>query len=83
MVIFYVAGYCANQVKKQISCEHCVFLLVSESSLLRVDQPTTFLEILNRGGLKCPTNSVYMVCCAAYKVFCEIKICLSLIGLRF
>lgn len=72
-VIFYVGGYCAHNLRKRISCSSCKSLLISDSNLPSVDEPTRFFEILNRGGLKCPANEIFLLCCKAYDVFCRIK----------
>ena len=72
-VIFYVAGYCAHNLRKRISCMRCKSLIISDSNLPSVDEPTKFFEILNRGGLKCPANEIFLLCCTDYEVFCRIK----------
>ena len=72
-VIFYVAGYCAHNLIKRISCEECKSFIICDSNLPNIDGPTKFFEILNRGGLKCPANEIFLLCCTAYQIFCKIK----------
>ena len=38
-IIFYVAGYCSNQVKSRVKCPNCLSIVLSESNLPSVDQP--------------------------------------------
>lgn len=71
-IIFYVAGYCANKMKS-IKCNSCLSFILSDSNLPPVDQPTSFFESVNRGGLKCPAKDAFDVCYTAYRVFCVIK----------
>ena len=72
-VVFYVSGYCANQVAKRISCGACLSLILSETKLPSTDVLSDFFDIVNRGGLKIPGGDVFILCRTAYEVFCRIK----------
>lgn len=72
-IVFYVSGYCANKIRKNVSCSRCLSFVLSETNLPLVDQPTNFFKIVNRGGLKCPADDTYEVCCTSYRIFCMIK----------
>lgn len=79
-IIYYVAGYVCRSVVRTNRCDACSRLLVDNSNLevLQLDDnlgssSREFLDSLNRGGLKRPTDYSFNICVASWIVFQEIK----------
>jgi hypothetical protein len=74
-VIYYVAGYICHSLSNCISCQSCIFLLSSQSTCPppETKHHSEFLEMVNRGGLKCPSNLLFTHCCITYQYLFAIK----------
>jgi hypothetical protein len=72
-VVYYVSGYCAHSAKAILSCHDCISLFLSDCNMPPVENPISFFEFLNRGGLKAPSSPMYLLCCSAYRLFCQLK----------
>lgn len=69
-VMVFIAGYVAHSIKKKLKCQVCV----SRTSLdekLEADVPDNcqYLKVLDRGGLKWPTDFTLSVCRSTYQMF--------------
>lgn len=78
MSLIYIAGYVARGVERGINCDKCRSLLSYDRPLECDNQcaeTTVYLKILDRGGLKWPTDFVLRVTVCTFKVFqCLISI---------
>ena len=74
-VLCFVSGYVAKSVLQKFSCESCLRLMVADEDLPEVecDSHSHFFDIVNRGGLKKPSDSLFILCCYAYSIFAHIK----------
>ena len=78
-VLYYVSGYVARSVTRimKVTCVKCHELIVEDDSLKFVDLDTSiihsdlfpFFNDMNRGGLLCPSEHVFTLCCICYYVF--------------
>lgn len=74
-VLCFVGGYVASVISKRSSCESCCVMLVVSDALpgVEADHHSHFLSIVNRGGLKKPSDNLFILCCCAYSVFAHLK----------
>ena len=70
-VLIYVSGYVAHAVRKKTCCKYCSLRLCSDKDLtVEVPQQShEYLIMLDRGGLKWPTNFVLNLCTNTYLIF--------------
>ena len=74
-VLFYIGGYIVYKLVKQLTCSSCKSCLVSHFSTPTPDHDycatkyndiaaaSAFTLFVNNGGLKIPSESVYMLIC--------------------
>lgn len=69
-VLIYISGYVAHSIKKKVNCELCLSR-ISLDKIIEADFPDNcqYLKILDRGGLKWPTDFTLSVCISTYQVF--------------
>lgn len=79
-IIFYVAGAIARSCIRTVKCRSCEDILVMDeiSEPLYLDQyleysSSTFLDEINRGGLKKCTNIIFLLAVLAWKIFESIR----------
>ena len=77
-VITYVGGYIAFKQKHQSSCcASCHTWLSSSSSNLPEitdsESEAAFIHQINRGGLKSPSNALYILCVYGYCIFADLE----------
>ena len=80
-VLFYVAGYIAYHIGNIHHCKECMQWtenIIDVTPPIVDDCYSTFtcqslFHIINRGGLKCPTDILFEICILAYKSFCSLK----------
>ena len=64
-IIFYVAGFIARSLKKQVKCEECSNILGRNEEIVittTLDVPSDcsyFLDSINRGGLVKPSDFIF------------------------
>ena len=70
-ILFYIAGYIARTESKALKCESCTCLFVKSKDTPEIqldddlgDKKEKFLELINRGGLFTPSDSLYV--CVLY-----------------
>jgi hypothetical protein len=73
-IVFYIAGYLSDTSK----CNGCTQLLRQEKScppaqLSLEASSASFFNIINRGGLKCPSSNLFELCILGYRAFCDIR----------
>lgn len=78
-VLYYVSGYVVRSVTRilKITCAKCHEMIVEDDSLKFVDLDRSvihselfpFFNEINRGGLMCPSELVFTLCCISYYVF--------------
>ena len=74
-IIFYVAGFVAKSLKKQLKCTECSNALGSneEISIPQTynlpDDCDAFLNSINRGGLIKPSDIIFSLCIVSWKVY--------------
>jgi hypothetical protein len=69
LVLVYISGYVANTISKK-SCCKCRSLLHNDNNLnVDINENFDYLNIINRGGLKKPTEFLINICSTMYKVF--------------
>ena len=79
--IFYVSGAIARSVVRTTKCNNCKELLISsdEHEELQFDDVShdyvvsTFLDVVNRGGLSKPSDYTFMLSMHCWRVYDEIK----------
>ena len=72
--LIYVSGYVSFAVSKKVSCGYCVSRL-SASKLLDIEfdeNASAYINIIDRGGLKWPTDFVYSICVNTFMIFEQI-----------
>ena len=72
--IVFIAGYIAHKVCKSVSCKMCQYELCTDRELLcefgeNLDDKFLYIEILNRGGLKWPTQFLIDIVSDVFVVF--------------
>jgi hypothetical protein len=79
-IIYYVAGYIARSISKQVKKECCMCLFTSNSSrpelaieeeprnLEEIQLKEDFTRLVNRGGLLSPSDSLFVICFNAFKL---------------
>lgn len=76
-IITFVAGYVAFQLAKRLNCQECEKWMTSSVALpelhVESDQHSDFLEMVSRGFLKSPSDSLFMLCTYAYCAFAFLK----------
>lgn len=75
-IITYVAGYVAFQMMKRLNCPVCENWMTSSSTLpelLDSGDHSEFLEVVSRGFLKSPSDSLFLLCVYAYSAFAFLK----------
>ena len=78
--IFYIAGCFAYQLSKHLSCIDCKLIFVDNQARVSIldesDGPinsdSEFLQLVNRGGLSIPTESVFDICSVAWMLYTRI-----------
>lgn len=77
LVICYVAGYVAHSMCKKLSCADCKTLFVSDRNLPDIESEshdeTAFISLLSRGGLKSPSDTLFLFCKCVYAVFMSVQ----------
>ena len=68
-VLIYIAGYVARSVSKRVHCQYCACHLCLENDLNVELQSSEYFNLLDRGGLKWPTNFVMTSCVNTYCIF--------------
>lgn len=79
-IICYVAGYIAHVWKRKTnSCESCIALLMETDNMpliqfdIDVPKSTEFVSLMSRGGLKVPSDFLFLICCFAYAIFTKLR----------
>jgi len=76
-IITFVAGYVAFQLIKRLKCPECekwmTSSLVLPELIIESKQHSEFLEMVSRGSLKSPSDTLFMLCVYAYCSFVSIK----------
>ena len=80
-VIYYVSGYISRSVCRMTRCEHCKEALVGCDDIQQMNWDDSslpqnarlFFDSVNRGGLKSPTEFVFMLTMHCWTVFEEIR----------
>lgn len=76
-IICYVAGYVGLSFLRRSPCDGCRVLLLDSGVLamadLEVSDNTEFITLMTRGGLKSPSDLLFIICCWTYMVFCELR----------
>jgi hypothetical protein len=77
-IICYVGGYVSYTLLKSSKCSACEILLLCEGTLPEFDlsgeeNATAFLTLMSRGGLRIPSDAVYVICCWCYTIFVHLK----------
>ena len=68
-VLIYITGYVACSVSKSVHCQYCACHLCLENDLNVELQSSEYFNLLDRGGLKWPTNFVMTSCVNTYCIF--------------
>jgi hypothetical protein len=78
-LLCFVGGYIAVSVSRKLACQSCASVLMANDSLPTVEtvQPSEFFDIVNRGGLKKPSDTLFILCSHAYSIFAHLKGSLS------
>ena len=78
-ILFYIAGYCARGVIKSLKCDSCSCLFMKSRDAPEIqfdddlgDKKEEYLEMINRGGLFTPSDSLYICVLYARKLFQKI-----------
>lgn len=71
-VIYYVAGYCAKRARKE-KCKECQGLFLARYFVPDVNGSSEFFELINRGKLQAPSDSLFLILCHSYEFFCKLK----------
>lgn len=72
MALIYIAGYAANSVVNSLKCENCKNMLCSEHTMTYDSQAPevhVYLRIIDRGGLKWPSQFTFDVTACTFSVF--------------
>ena len=74
-IICYVAGYIGFSMCKRLKCDSCENLFVSDHRLPEVEtsEETEFISLMTRGGLKSPSDQLFMICKCIYTSFIALQ----------
>lgn len=70
-IICYVAGYIGHSICKKLTCAACEQLFITGRVLPEVEtsEESAFLGMMTRGGLKSPSDALFLFCKCVYSVF--------------
>jgi hypothetical protein len=71
--LYYVAGYIARKVSR--SCDSCVSVFSDDTPMpdLDIQGDPSFFNLINRGGLTRPSESMLELICLGYRIYCQIR----------
>ena len=74
-IICYVAGYIGFSMCKRLKCTSCETLFVTDRLLPEVEtsEETEFISLMTRGGLKSPSDPLFIVCKCIYTSFIALQ----------
>lgn len=74
-IIFYVAGYITHSLSKKVACSMCKQMFVTDRTMPEgeTSEEYTFLHMMSQGGLKSPSDFLYLFCKCVFSVFLGIK----------
>lgn len=74
-LLCFVGGYIARSISGRSACEFCRSILLLNDGLPPVDcdDHSEFFDIVNRGGLKKPSDHLFLLVCSAYSIFAHLK----------
>ena len=69
-VLTFIGGYVSGSVSKKCNCSVCSSRLLLDKELTELGITSShYLKILDRGGLKCPTDFTINICTITFSVF--------------
>lgn len=69
-VLIYISGYASKKAAGMVNCDHCHGILLTDQNLeVEISEDMSYINDLNRGGLKFPTEYSINIGIAAYQIF--------------
>ena len=72
-ILLFIGGYIAHSLGKQLKCQYCTNYLAQDKELLVENASAgNYLNLIDRGGLKWPTDFLLNICTNTFIIFCNL-----------